>query len=396
MKKLLKITVLLAVTTMMIMFASCKQDVEEENNNSTSVTDGLPASVGTNELAGKTFRGINRNGITGNERVTISFSDSIMTMTYNDEHMPSSSYYTGYDHYIEWTNAYTFNSNTKRYASKALGTKFYFIINGEKIEDCRPMIYSIGLYKQTIFYKNDAEMVEKLTEFSKKLYDFDFNKTHYPFTDDLPSYTEYTITNSRLFLTGYGYSDTTGATPVPDEVFENYKKALSTKKIGFTVYNLSDTGLKIQGDKYYPAGTTLSDFNSLTSIYIDVVNNNESAWKLRRYSEKDIYPFNCYWELVDRADTNGLLISSFTESAMHVTATATREWYGSVCYPFNYTDADFDITCTKNETETGVSYVLTHDDTTYGTITLEYQTADNIPDFTDPESNYTEYELIEE
>ena len=394
MKKLLKITVLLAVTTMMIMFASCKQDVEEENNNSTSVTDGLPASVGTNELAGKTFRGINRNGITGNERVTISFSDSIMTITCNDEHITSNSDYTGYDHYIESTYAYTFNSNTKRYASKALGTKFYFIRNGEKIEDCRLTKYYFNNYKQTIFYKNDAEMVEKLTEFSKKIYDFDLTKNYY---NDLPSYTKSTITGSRLSLTSYGYSDTTGATPVPDEVFENYKKALSTKKISFTVYNLSDTGLKIQGDKYYPAGTTLSDFNSLTSSYIDVVNNNESAWKLRRYFETDIYPFNCYWELVDKEDTNGLLISSFTESAMHVTATATREGDGYVVIcPFNDTDADFDITCTKNETETGVSYVLTHDDTTYGTITLEYQTADNIPDFTDPQSYYTEYELIEE
>lgn len=388
MKKLFKMTVLLAVTTMMIMFASCKQDVEEKNNNSTSVTDGLPASVGTNELAGKTFKDINRNG--GNDRRTISFSDSIMTITYNDEHITSNSDYTGYDHYIESTYAYTFNSNTKRYASKALGTKFYFIRNGEKIEDCR--LWK-NYYKQTIFYKTDAEMVEKLTEFCKKIYDFDLNKNFY---NDLPSYTESKIIGCRSLLTSYGYSDTTGATPVPDEVFENYKKALSTKKISFAVYNLSDTGLKIQSDNYYPAGTTLSDFNSLTSSYIDVVNNNESAWKLRRYFEKDIYPFNCYWELVDRADTNGLLISSFTETAMHVTATGTREWYGSTCTLFNYTDADFDITCTKNETETGVSYVLTHDDTTYGTITLEYQTADNIPDFTDPESNYTEYELLEE
>lgn len=390
MKKLFKITVLLAVTTMMIMFASCKQDVEEENNNSTSVTDGLPASVGTNELAGKTFKGIN-----GNEEITISFSDSIMTITCNDKHITSNSDYTGYDHYIESTYAYTFNSNTKRYASKALGTKFYYIRNGEKIEDCRPMKYYFGNYKQTIFYKTDAEMVEKLTEFSKKIYDFDLTKNFYNVTD-LPSYTESIITYSRLSLTSYGYSDTTGATPVPDEVFENYKKALSTKKIRFAVYNLSDTGLKIQNDNYYPAGTTLSDFNSLTSSYIDVVNNNETAWKLRRYFEKDIYPFNCYWELVDSTDTKGLLISSFTESAMHVTATGTREWYGTTCTPVNYTDADFDITCTKNETETGVSYVLTHDDTTYGTITLEYQTADNIPDFTDPQSNYIEYELIEE
>lgn len=385
MKKLFKITVLLAVTTMMIMLASCKQDVEEENNNSTSVTDGLPASVGTNELAGKTFKGIN-----GNEGRTTSFSDSIMISTYKDEQTTSNSVYTGYDHYIEWTNAYTFNSNTKRYASKVLGTKFYLIRNGEKIEDCRPMKYSLSsLYKQTIFYKNDAEMVEKLTEFCKKLYDL---------TDNLPYWTEYTITNSRRLLTSYGYSDTTGATPVPDEVFENYKKALSTKKISFAVYNLSDTVLKIQGDNYYPAGTTLSDFNSLTPSrgYIDVVNNNERAWWLRCYSDNYRYPFNCYWELVNSADTEGLLISAFTESAMHVSATATREWYGSTIPPFNYTDADFDITCTKNETETGVSYVLTHDDTTYGTITLEYQTADNIPDFTDPQSNYTEFELIEE
>lgn len=318
----------------------------------------LPASVGTNELAGKTFASTKYE------------ADTYTTTVIKHDATANNTAYVE-----EWIFSYTYNSNLKviYYKDNAVA----YVRNGVRTilpeED----------------FSTDAEFIACQKNYFKLQYDLA--------SDD---YIETLAKQTRVNrFAQYGYTDTSCETLVSNEIIAKYNEWLKLKKksselISTQSYSVSDTGVKFASSARYPAG---KDFNELFPYY-------RAPWQIKDSSGNTAYSLHCsfstaaasmfnscfskdgslqYHQIMAKSD--GLLaykVSSVDANAIHTSATGTRANTSSD-FTFTNESKTFNYTTTKSENGAVV------DIEGLGKINIVYATPATIPDFT----SATEYTL---
>lgn len=327
MKKL--ITMAVAVVSAALFFG-CSDSSDNNNSalllaaSSNSSGVSLPASVGTNELAGKTFKSDDD-------------SDFLPITEFSDLFYIQRMDFSSTDTAICYKYAYSYNSHTKTLYSCLLD---FYTEKGE--------LDSPG---DTTLTDEQIEALEK--------------------------YMRYSIYSS------YGYTDTTGETDVPAEVIARYERDMSLqyKRITRQAYNLASDGttLKLVSDSRYPKDTTLD--NIYTTDYANdsllIVSN---FYKLS-YGRQYVWPERNA-ALMSYDSKIGYKVSSVKDGVINYTAKGTR---ASEDNDFIYDTAlagSFSYSVVS-ETSERVIYILRYSDgTEFGSITIDYATSSNVPDMT--------------
>ena len=328
----------------------------------------LPPGVGTNELAGKTFTDMMLNQ---------KFEADTYTWTSQMSSNPATEYNSAYNMEMTWTYSYTCDSNSKVFYSKLQKFENVYIRNGVKLD-----------MPKTEF-STDAEFIEWQKKWYKKLYDLA--------TDD---YIESQAKQSRYAkFMSYGYTDTSGQTPVSNEIIANYNYSEELPKlINAQSYSVSDTGIKIVDDCRYPAAkdfceifnhfdcsnSTLflwywqikdSSDNIAYGLYNGGTSANASLFSINaspfRLPEVSLFPYSHIMK------SDGLLvykISSVDANGIHTSATGTR---ADTTSDFSFTNESktFKYTTAKSQ-----NYAIV-DIEGLGKINVVYATPATIPDF---------------
>ncbi len=327
--------------------ATFSSQTKTESPQQQSEASRLPPSVGTNELAGKTFAGTKYE------------EDTYTSMMKHDATANNTAYVE------EWIFSYTYNSNLKVMYYKDSGVAY--VRNGVRTilpeED----------------FSTDAEFISYQKNYFKLQYDLA--------SDD---YIETLAKQTRVIkFAQYGYTDTTGETPVSNKIIAKYNEWLKLKKksselISTKSYSVSDTGVKFESSARYPEG---KDFNELFPYY-------RAPWQIKDSSGNTAYSLHCsfstaaapscfnkdvslqYQQIMAKSD--GLLaykVSSVDANAIHTCATGTRT---NTTSDFSFTDENktFKYTTTKSENGAVV------DIEGLGKINIVYATPATIPDFT--------------
>ena len=328
--------------------ATFSSQTKTESPQQQSEASRLPPSVGTNELAGKTFAGTKYE------------EDTYTTTTIKHDATANNTAYVE-----EWIFSYTYNSNLKVIYYKDSGVAY--VRNGVRTilpeED----------------FSTDAEFISYQKNYFKLQYDLA--------SDD---YIETLAKQTRVNrFAQYGYTDTTGETPVSNEIIAKYNEWLKLKKksselISTKSYSVSDTGVKFESSDRYPEG---KDFNELFPYY-------RAPWQIKDSSGNTAYSLHCSFAIAAApscfnkdvslqyhqimAKSNGLLaykVSSVDANAIHTCATGTRT---NTTSDFSFTDENktFKYTTTKSENGAVV------DIEGLGKINIVYATPATIPDFT--------------
>lgn len=367
MKKL--ITVVAAVVSAALFFG-CSDSSDNNNaalllaaaNSSSSVS--LPASVGINELAGKTFKSDDDSEI-------YNFDSRTYTFAFKGSADAIDSTREAYEYeYIE-TYLYSYNSITKRIYSVFVNRSIFVIRGGIKSKVIYP---SFSTDEEYISVYKKAEKV-----FANLL------------SDDL---LETSIKDRRYSIfNDFGYTDLTNQTEVSKEIISRYNKYNSFKLITPKQYSLSSNSatLKICNDSdYYAPGTTLQDiYSPAYARYSLTIENASEAWELN-YGGQIMWPARN--PAMKREDTvKGMRVSSVTANAINVCAVGTRKDTSS---DYTYTDISLVYPYTASEITDGVEYTITVPilDTEFGKITINYATAAN----NTAETSGTAYTLVTE
>lgn len=234
--------------------------------------------------------------------------------------------------------------------------------------------------KQTVYINNGVRTVEPDT--FKDDADFvDFGKK-------IIGDNAQNIRNLRKYnFTPYGYSDDTGATEVSSEVIQKYnaarleEKTKSAKLCTIFAYDLSESTLKLKSDSRIPKGKGLNEIFGAYDVSMSTSLTTTLQQYQLRYSTNyyslgggpDIYLYNL---IGSAGSSTGYKVSSITENAINISATAT----GSGSVPsviWTYTPASQSFSYTTNKTDTGATFVID----TLGTINVTYASENNVPDF---------------
>lgn len=367
-----KIVSIFTVALLAVGFMGCSNGSDDNNSalllslssgSSTSASSALPSSVGTNELAGKKFK----HGAGG---YGYEFSDSTMKVSIEIE-TPASTYNTAYTFVSESQLSYSYNSTTKRIYSKQSSSSSYVKRNGKITEI------------PTSSFSTDAQFVDS----SKQLYKILNDKADDAYITSTAASAVKLQRYSMFFA--YGYTDTTGETPVADEIIARYNRAqdLSKKVVTCQAYSLSSTGLKLVSDSYYPKGTTLSDFvSSFARGSLNLVSNSSTAYTFN-YNMQYAWPER-YCALTASNSLSGYQVSSVLESAINISKTGIRT---SAASDYTFTDLSGSISLKKSESSSSAVYTASLNGVDIGTITIPYATSSNIPSFT----NAMEYTLVQ-
>ena len=328
--------------------ATFSSQTKTESPQQQSEASRLPPSVGTNELAGKTFAGTKYE------------EDTYTTTTIKHDATANNTAYVE-----EWIFSYTYNSNLKVIYYKDSGVAY--VRNG-----VRTILPEEN-------FSTDAEFISYQKNYFKLQYDLA--------SDD---YIETLAKQTRVNrFAQYGYTDTSCETPVSNEIIAKYNEWLKLKKksselISTKSYSVSDTGVKFESSDRYPEG---KDFNELFPYY-------RAPWQIKDSSGNTAYSLHCsfaiaaapmffnkdvslqYHQIMAKSD--GLLaykVSSVDANAIHTCATGTRT---NTTSDFSFTDENktFKYTMTKSENGAVV------DIEGLGKINIVYATPATIPDFT--------------
>ena len=334
--------------------AAVTSQTKTESAQQQSEASRLPPSVGTNELAGKTFKNTSSFVETTDKYETETYTS---TMTYN---YAASVNNTAYSMESKATNSYTYDSNSKVIYNINQNGENSFVRNGVKLNMPNEV------------FSTDAEFVAFWKKYYKILYDLA--------SDD---YIETLAKKMKCTaFASFGYTDSNGATPVSNEIIAMYNKEqkLAQKKlIRLSSYSVSDTGLKFISDYRYPAG---KDFDELYNYYSAPRISGEFGWQIMDSSDNTSYNLHQFSHILKN---DGLLIykvSSVDANAIHTSATGTRT---NTTSDFSFTNESktFKYTTTKSENGAVV------DIEGLGKINIVYATPATIPDF----STATEYTL---
>ena len=364
--KLKKILAFLAAALLAAAFMGCSND--SDNNNSalllsvssggSSLSSALPASVGTNELAGKKFS----SSIGAfNSTSTYEFSGTTYKSSTVGEAV-SGTYNTAYKSLTEATYSYSYDSSAKRIYQKLLGSSSFIIRDGKTT-----------LLPNSSF-STDAQFVDSYKLSWKILFDK---------ADDayINSYAASMAKQSRyITFSTFGYTDSTGETPVSDEIIARYNRVqeLSRNSVGCTAYSLSSTGLKLVIDSgHYSKETKLSDFfSSFASHSFNLVANGSTAFTFS-YKMQYAWPER-YCALTASNGLLGYYVTSASESALSVSKVGERTSSSS---DYTFKEQASTISLSKSETSSYAVYTASLNGAVIGTITIPYATADNIPSF---------------
>lgn len=371
-----KILAFLAAALLAAAFMGCSND--SDNNNSalllslssggSSLSSALPASVGTNELAGKKFK---FSSSMLNYTTTYEFSGTTYKYSTTLSEAVSSTYNTAYKSLMEGTYSYSYDSSAKRIYSKLLGRGMLIIRDGKTT-----------LVPDSSF-STDAQFVDSVKQQFKILYDK---------ADD--AYINSCAASSAkqwrypTFYT-FGYTDSTGETPVSDEIIARYNRSqeLSRNSVSCSAYSLSSTGLKLVSDSgHYSKDTKLSDFfSSFASDSLNLVANGSTAFTFS-YRMQYAWPER-YCALTASNGLSGYYVTSASESALSVSKVGAR---ASSSSDYTFVEQASTISLSKSETSSYAVYTASLNGAVIGTITIPYATADNIPSF-----GTTEYTLVQ-
>lgn len=372
--KLKKILSFLAAALLAAAFMGCSNDSDDNNSalllslssGGSSLSSALPASVGTNELAGKKF------SYSGNSYTsTYEFSGTTLKDSTVSEG-GSSTYNTAYKFLMEATYSYSYDSSAKRIYKKFLGGGMFIIRDGKTT-----------LVPDSSF-STDAQFVDSFKQKYKILYDK---------ADDayINSYAASSAKQSRyLYFSTFGYTDTNGEILVSDEIIARYNRAqeLSRNSVSCTAYSLSSTGLKLVSDSgHYSKETKLSDFfSSFASHSFNLVANGSTAFTFS-YKMQYAWPER-YCALTASNGLLGYYVTSASESALSVSKVGAR---ASSSSDYTFMEQASTISLSKLETSSYAVYTASLDGAVIGTITIPYATADNIPSF----GTDVEYTLVQ-
>ena len=330
--------------------AAVTSQTKTESAQQQSEASRLPPSVGTNELAGKTFK-----TTSGDIVYKYETNSYITTLTSN---YAASANYTAYSMESKATVSYTYDSNSKVIYNITQNSEQYFVRNGVKLNMPNDV------------FSTDAEFVALWKKYYKILYDLA--------SDD---YIE-TLAKSmkRTAFSSYGYTDSSGATPVSNEIVAMYneqqRKLAQTKPISPTSYSVSDTGLKLKVDNNrFPTG---KDFNELYNYYTgprDLDSLLDSQWQIKDNSDNTTYTLYQFSHIMKSDKLLIYKVSSVDANAIHTSATGTRT---NTTSDFSFTNESktFKYTTTKSENGAVV------DIEGLGKINIVYATPATIPDFT--------------
>ena len=358
-----KIVAFLAAALLAAAFMGCSND--SDNNNSalllslssggSSLSSALPASVSTNELAGKKF---SHSGI---ESVTYEFSGTTYKYSIVTEAV-SGTYNTAYKSLYEYTYSYSYDSSAKRIYSKKLGGGHFIIRDGKTT-----------LVPNSSF-STDAQFVDSFKPSMKISYD----KADDAYINSRAAYDAKKL--RYLYFSTFGYTDSTGETPVSDEIIARYNRVqeLSRNSVGCTAYSLSSTGLKLVIDSgHYSKETKLSDFfSSFASHSFNLVANGSTAFTFS-YKMQYAWPER-YCALTASNGLLGYYVTSASESALSVSKVGERTSSSS---DYTFKEQASTISLSKSETSSYAVYTASLNGAVIGTITIPYATADNIPSF---------------
>lgn len=322
------------------------------NNGRVLDRTGLPANVGSNDFAGKTFS-YTADGATAK----YAFGSDTVTFTSTLPSMDTATVET------VTVSSYSFNATTKQLFLKKVSSNSYLINDGTRTAMPEPDSIT-----------SDAEFIAAYKKSMKQLY---------------PSYTDEQLTNSAKgvrFTTfaPYGYTDSTNATEVSNEIIAKYNAAQAESKTRNTLvdiyaYDLSGSTLKRLSDSRIPAGKGLNEIYGvystqymITSPSIQLANilaikdgSDNIVYNLNYSSTPSITP-----DITNAASNVGYRVSSISESAINTSATATGT--GLV---WTFTSATGSFSYTTNKTATSGVFDITD----LGKITVTYATAGNIP-----------------
>ncbi|MCR5047324.1 MAG: hypothetical protein K6A42_12190 [Treponema sp.] len=334
-------------------------------NNGTG-SDGesaLPANVGSNDFVGKTFSITDGNGATakyafGSDTVTFTSTfSSAETVT---------------------VSSYSFNATTKQLFLKKVSSSSYFINDGTRT--AMPEMDS---------FTSDAEFIAAYKKSLKQLY---------------PSYTDEQLTNTAKgtrfpTFAPYGYTDSTNATEVSNEIIAKYNAAQAESKTRNTLvdiyaYDLTGSTLKLLSDSRIPAGKGLNEIYGVYSTQYMITSPSlqlANILAIKDGSDNIVYNLNYSSkpaetpDITNAASNAGYRVSSISESAINTsaTATATATATGTVIatatgggfLAWTFTPATGSFSYTTNKTATSGVFDITG----LGKITVTYATAGNIP-----------------
>lgn len=330
--------------------AAVTSQTKTESAQQQSEASRLPPSVGTNELAGKTFT-------SGDIVYKYETNSYITTLTSN---YAASANYTTYSMESKATVSYTYDSNSKVIYNITQNSEQYFVRNGEKIK------------LPEADFTTDAEFITCQKKGSKIQYDLA--------SDD---YIEAQAKQMRrVYFVEYGYTDTSCETPISNEIIAIYNEAnrkfTPNKLIQTHSYNVSDTGLKFDSSiTRYPAG---KDFDELYNYYIAPSISVDGmfglhGWQIKDSSDNTAYTLYRYSHIMKSDNLLIYKVSSVDANAIHTSATGTRT---NTTSDFSFTNESktFKYTTTKSENGAVV------DIEGLGKINIVYATPATIPDFT--------------
>ena len=362
--------------------AAVTSQTKTESAQQQSEASRLPPSVGTNELAGKTFTSTKYS--TG---YSIKFESDTLTSTMTGSNT-GSTYSTAYDMVLTGTYSYTYDSNSKVFYCIEQKSESTFVRNGVKLD------------MPKADFSTDTEFITYQKKSLKILYDLA--------SDD---YIEAQAKQYRyITFAKYGYTDSSGETLVSNDIIARYNEAQKQKYISTMSYSVSDTRLKLVGGNRFPFGKDFSElFNHNYNSLVPLINSDELFFAIKDGSDNTVYglyqfvnvmlvqaqavpsggsapstppaftlPTAASFQYNHILKSDGLLIykvSSVEANAIHTSATGTR---ANTSSDFSFTNENKTFKYTTKKSENGAVVDIEG----LGKINIVYATPATIPDFT--------------
>ena len=337
----------------------------------------LPASVGTNELAGKTFK-----QTTGSNSVIYSFDSGSYTYTTSTAYAAVNDTNSEYSIDNVTTYLYSYNATAKQLFSKpaSLSSTQYIVRSGKKT------VYpSIAQGSIT----SDAALIAKAKECAKIIYDQanDEVLTTKATDDFVKPYRQMLY----WFSTATGYTSSAGADPATDEQYAKYNAYLAQQsaqsaqyasqlaeynafvyQISIMAYEVSGNTLKLKADTRVPEGLGLNQIFGVYSVSLTGVDGSSNAVQLTKANPL----INNTPDYYLTSGNTGCKIASITADKVNVSKSASRTSSSATVWSFTDAAASYSYTTAK----AGAVATFTID--TLGTINATYATASNVPDMT--------------
>ena len=240
------------------------------NGGGTESSVQLPASSGTNELSGSSFTATSDHKGKPNT-IKYSFGDSSLTFV-QTETEAATEYYDAFDEKITLTGSYTYDSALKVLYLVETGAKMTYERNGKLLYTEVQSPATFAAYKQ-----NKLDMMKAVAKDASVVTDDKFVSF---FGEDV--YDDFKH---------FGYTDTTGATAVSDEIYAKwltYQKkedAAESAEIDIKCYSLDGTTLKMTTlEAAYPSGTKFAKIFSSYSIETYLTSGNTERLKVSTHT----------------------------------------------------------------------------------------------------------------